>query len=163
MVLGSLQETLHLSFLLLITRQNVVFAVLKKLMLPGRFERWLSRFTIWDVTTKLFMERLNSCRSQVLTLISHFTQSGSYVANWSVEFDQHWGLNKHDFSHFSVIIHYTHMKSKSVWQCLMIWLVFQISWVSIKLLIINDYSDFNLQFISDKCHGFCACIPTKYG
>ncbi|VDO95267.1 unnamed protein product [Schistosoma margrebowiei] len=50
---GSQQETLDPGFVLFGTRQQGVPAVLRELVLPGRFDPTSLSFTVRDVTTKL--------------------------------------------------------------------------------------------------------------
>ncbi|VDP17808.1 unnamed protein product [Schistosoma margrebowiei] len=50
---GSQQETLDRDFVLLVTRQQGVPAILKELTLPGGFDLLSPSFTVRDVTTEL--------------------------------------------------------------------------------------------------------------
>ncbi|VDP04328.1 unnamed protein product [Schistosoma margrebowiei] len=54
MVGGSQQEILNLGFVLIVTHQQGVAIILRKLMLPNEFDPVLLSFTVREVTTELF-------------------------------------------------------------------------------------------------------------
>ncbi|VDP80594.1 unnamed protein product [Schistosoma curassoni] len=57
---GSQQETLNLSFVLLVTHQQGVPVILRELMLPDGFDPALLSFTIRDIITELSETLLTS-------------------------------------------------------------------------------------------------------
>ncbi|VDO94290.1 unnamed protein product [Schistosoma margrebowiei] len=65
MVVGGSQETLDLGFVLLVTRQQGVLVILRKLVLPDGFDLVSPSFTFRDVTTEQSEPRLISCRTEM--------------------------------------------------------------------------------------------------
>ncbi|VDP48818.1 unnamed protein product [Schistosoma curassoni] len=71
--IGSQQETLDPSFVLLGTSQQGVPVILRELMLPDGFDPVSPSFTVRDVTTELFVPRPTSYRTETYSqLIDHW-------------------------------------------------------------------------------------------
>ncbi|VDO75687.1 unnamed protein product [Schistosoma margrebowiei] len=62
---GSRQETLNSGFVLLGTRRQGVPVILREQILPDGFDPVSPSFTVRDATTKLFGQRLTSCRTEM--------------------------------------------------------------------------------------------------
>ncbi|VDO72042.1 unnamed protein product [Schistosoma margrebowiei] len=73
MVVGvSQQETFGQCFVIHGTRQQGIPVILRKLLLPDKFDSVSLSLTVRDVTTELSRPRLRSCRTQIyLQLIDH--------------------------------------------------------------------------------------------
>ncbi|VDP04738.1 unnamed protein product [Schistosoma curassoni] len=74
---GSRQETLDPGFVLLVTRQQGVPVILRKLVLPSGFGPVPPSFTVRDVTAELSEPRRTSCRTEMYSqLIGHWVMIG---------------------------------------------------------------------------------------
>lgn len=72
---GIHQETLDLSYVISPTYQQGLTVIFRELTFYVVLKSESPSFTVWDITTELFMFRLISCRTEVFTI--YWSSSGS--------------------------------------------------------------------------------------